>query len=159
LGWIRADVQTIQALASRRASLDLGTPLLEQLAAAHLLADDEPSLEARRALLRDRRRVLLDLVREHLPDWQVTSPPGGLCLWAGLPAPVSTALAATSERFGVRLAAGPRFGVDGAFERFIRLPFALAPDELEQAIERIATAYSRLRPASASARSPMGAIV
>jgi DNA-binding transcriptional MocR family regulator len=159
LGWIRADVQTIQALASRRASLDLGTPLLEQLAAAHLLADDEPSLEARRALLRERRGVLLNLVREHLPEWQVTSPPGGLCLWAGLPAPVSTALAATSERFGVRLAAGPRFGVDGAFERFIRLPFALAPVELARAIERIAMAYSRLRPASAPVRSPMGAVV
>jgi len=159
LGWIRADVQTVQALASRRASLDLGTPLLEQLAAAHLIADDEPALAARRALLCERRAVLLELVRERLPDWRVSSPPGGLSLWAELPAPVSTALAATSERFGIRLAAGPRFGVDGAFERFVRLPFTLAPEDLSQAVDRLALAYARLRPTASPARAAVGAVV
>jgi DNA-binding transcriptional MocR family regulator len=159
LGWIRADVQTIQALAPRRASLDLGTPLLEQLAAAHLLADDAAALCARRALLRERRDHLLPLVRAQLPDWKVSSPPGGLSLWAELPAAVSTALAATSERFGVRLAAGPRFGVDGAFERFIRLPYTQSPEVLSDVVERLARAYSRLRPSSSSLRSSMGAVV
>ena len=159
LGWIRADVQTIQALASRRASLDLGTPLLEQLAAAHLLSNEDETLDRRRALLRERRGTMLKLVAERLPDWRVASPPGGLSLWAELPAPVSTALAATSERFGVRLAAGPRFGVDGAFERFVRLPFTLSPDELAQAVDRLATAYSRLRPSSSPARAGVGAVV
>lgn len=159
LGWIRADAQTIQALALRRASLDLGTPLLEQLAAAHLLADDDASLAARREMLRGRRDHLLGLVRALLPEWTVQAPAGGLSLWAELPAPVSTALAATSERFGVRLAAGPRFGVDGAFERFVRLPYTLAPHELEQAVERLARAYARLRPGSVPSRSSMGAVV
>jgi DNA-binding transcriptional MocR family regulator len=159
LGWIRADVQTIQALAPRRASLDLGTPLLEQLAAAHLLADDAAALCARRALLRARRDHLLPLVRAQLPEWKVSAPPGGLSLWAELPAAVSTALAATSERFGVRLAAGPRFGVDGAFERFIRLPYTQSPEVLGDVVERLARAYSRLRPSSSSLRSSMGAVV
>jgi DNA-binding transcriptional MocR family regulator len=159
LGWIRADVQTVQALASRRASLDLGTALLEQLAAAHLIADDESALAARRALLCERRAILLALVRERLPDWRVSSPPGGLSLWAELPAPVSTALAATSERFGVRLAAGPRFGVDGAFERFVRLPFTLSPEDLSQAVDRLALAYARLRPTASPARASLGAVV
>jgi DNA-binding transcriptional MocR family regulator len=158
LGWIRADVQTIQALAHRRASIDLGTPIVEQLAAAHLLADDENALAARRALLRERRAALLTLVLARLPDWRVSSPPGGLSLWAELPAPVSTALAATSERFGVRLAAGPRFGVDGAFERFVRLPFTLTPDELAQAVERLALAYARLRPGAPASRASAGAV-
>jgi DNA-binding transcriptional MocR family regulator len=159
LGWIRADVQTVQALASRRASLDLGTALLEQLAAAHLIADDESALAVRRALLCERRAILLALVRERLPDWRVSSPPGGLSLWAELPAPVSTALAATSERFGVRLAAGPRFGVDGAFERFIRLPFTLSPEDLSGAVDRLALAYARLRPTASPARAAVGAVV
>jgi len=159
LGWIRADVQTVQALASRRASLDLGTALLEQLAAAHLIADDEAALAARRALLCERRAILLALVRERLPDWRVSSPPGGLSLWAELPAPVSTALAATSERFGVRLAAGPRFGVDGAFERFVRLPFTLSPEDLSRAVDRLALAYARLRPTASPARAAVGAVV
>jgi DNA-binding transcriptional MocR family regulator len=159
LGWIRADVATIQALAARRVSIDLGTPVLEQLAAARLLADDEPALSSRRRLLADRRDVLLAAVRQHLPDWQVSRPAGGLSLWVELPAPVSNALAATSERFGVRLAAGPRFGVDGAFERFVRLPFTLPPEDLMEAARRLAETYARLRPAPASARASSAAVV
>jgi DNA-binding transcriptional MocR family regulator len=159
LGWIRADAQTIAALAPRRASLDLGTPLLEQLAAAALLENETTALDARRALLRGRRDHLLDLMAARLPDWRVSSPPGGLSLWAELPGPVSTALAATSERFGVRLAAGPRFGVDGAFERFLRLPYTMAPEDLAEAVQRLALAYSRLRPSATSARASAGAVV
>lgn len=159
LGWIRADAQTIQALAPRRASIDLGTPLLEQLAAVHLIAGEEASLAARRDMLRHRRDALTDLVRQRLPEWKVTSPPGGLSLWAELPAPVSTSLAATSERFGVRLAAGPRFGVDGAFERFIRLPYTLPPETLAEAVDGLAQAYARLRRSQAPSRASLGAIV
>jgi DNA-binding transcriptional MocR family regulator len=159
LGWIRADVGTIQALAVRRVSMDLGTPVLEQLACAHLLADDEPSLAARRVLLRERRDVLYRLVREKLPDWKVSLPSGGLSLWAELPAPVSNTLAANSERFGVRLAAGPRFGVDGAFERFMRLPFTMAPDDLAEVVDRLVLAYARLRPGAVPSRGSLGAMV
>jgi len=159
LGWIRADVQTIQALSLRRSSIDLGTPVLEQLAVVHLLTNEEPVLDARRALLRGQRDHLLGLVRQALPDWKVASPPGGLSLWAELPAPVSTSMAATSERFGVRLAAGPRFGVDGAFERFMRLPFTLPPDTLTEVVGRLAQAYARLQPGAASARGQVGAVV
>ncbi|NIS30045.1 MAG: hypothetical protein GWO04_08825, partial [Actinobacteria bacterium] len=42
---------------------------------------------------------------------------------------------------GIRLAAGPRFGVDGAFERWLRLPFTLPPDVLTDAADRIAAAF------------------
>ena len=152
IGWIRADVATIAALAAARASLDLGTPILEQLAAAALLADDHASLEVRRAALRARRRHLLALVADRLPDWKTVSPPGGLSLWAELPAPLSSALAAMAEHHGVRVAAGPRFGVDCAFERFIRLPFTLPEPELSEAVERLALGYAQLRPPASTAR-------
>ena len=159
LGWIRADVQTIQALAQRRASIDLGTPLLEQIAAVHLLAGEEGSLSARRDMIRQRRDLLLRHLRDRLPDWKVSSPPGGLSLWAELPQPVSTALTAHAERFGLRLAAGPRFGVDGAFERFLRLPYTLSPELLGEAVDRLAQAYERLRPGVAPTSSRAGVVV
>jgi len=123
------------------------------------LNNEDAVLDARRALLCGQRDHLLGRVRAALPDWKVVSPPGGLSLWAELPAPVSTALAATSERFGVRLAAGPRFGVDGAFERFLRLPYTLPPEALSEVIDRLAQAYARLQPGSVSARSQVGAVV
>lgn len=159
LGWIRADVQTIQALAPRRASIDLGSPLLEQIAAIHLLANEEASLATRRDMVRARRDALLSLVRERLPEWKVGSPPGGLSLWAELPQPVSSTLTANAERFGLRLAAGPRFGVDGAFERFLRIPYTLAPEVLAEAVERLAQAYERLRPGMSPVRIGAGAVV
>ncbi|MDZ4373824.1 MAG: hypothetical protein U1C74_20710, partial [Phenylobacterium sp.] len=109
--------------------------------------------------LAHRRDVLMDAVREHLPDWRVSRPAGGLSLWAELPMPVSNALAATSERFGVRLAAGPRFGVDGAFERFVRLPYTLPPEDLTEAARRLAQAYARLKPVQGQTRVHMGAVV
>jgi hypothetical protein len=68
-------------------------------------------------------------------------------------------LTATSERFGLRLAAGPRFGVDGAFDRFLRLPYTLPPEDLSEAVERLVQAYGRLRPGQPAMRMGMGAVV
>jgi len=146
LGWIRAEPRMIEGLARVRAALDLGTPVLEQLAATVLLTDDGGDLAARRATLRLQRGQLLSLVGAYLPDWKVAPPPGGLSIWAELPSAASTALAATSEIYGVRIGAGPRFGVDGSFERFLRVPFALPDDMLRTGVERLARAWNALGP-------------
>ena len=42
------------------------------------------------------------------------------------------------------LAAGPRFGVDGAFERYLRLPYTLRPDLMDTAVDRLALAWREL---------------
>jgi len=159
VGWIRAEASTIAALTRLRSSLDLGTAVLEQLAAAELLADEDPALEARRAMLRERRGRLQALAADRLPDWRLQFGPGGLSAWAELPSPVSTALAATSERHGVRIAAGPRFGVDGAFERFVRLPYTMAAEPMTEALDRLAVAYARLRPAGLEHPTSTAAVV
>ena len=127
VGWIRADAALITQLVGARAAVDLGTPVMDQLAAAYLLADDRSLLEQRREVLREQRAVLLGAVAEHLPDWRPTIGSGGMSVWMRMSAPVSTALAAVAPNFGVLLAAGPRFGVEGAFERFIRVPYARSP--------------------------------
>jgi bifunctional pyridoxal-dependent enzyme with beta-cystathionase and maltose regulon repressor activities len=44
----------------------------------------------------------------------------------------------------VTIAAGPRFGVGGAFERHLRLPYTLPPDKLTEAIRRLARARQAL---------------
>src|SRR4051794_18370938 len=140
IGWVRAHPLLIQRLAAARAALDIGSPVLEQLMAVELLREAEPILERQRQAARVRRAALAEALREHLP-WTFTLPSGGLCLWADLGAPRSTALAAVADRYGVRLASGPRFGVDGAFERFLRLPFSLPEPVLEDAAERLALAW------------------
>ncbi|MBP7704043.1 MAG: PLP-dependent aminotransferase family protein [Caulobacter sp.] len=144
VGWIRGEAGTIAALAQARASLDLGVAVLEQLATAELLATHGETLEARRAMLRARRDRLLDLTAEHLPGWRIRRPSAGLSLWAQLPAPASSRLVAAAERHGVRLAAGPRFGLDGTLERFIRLPFTHDEATLERAVKALATAWAEV---------------
>ncbi|WP_432245570.1 PLP-dependent aminotransferase family protein [Arthrobacter sp. G.S.26] len=146
-GWIRAGREQIRRYAAQRTTLDLGGPLTEQLAAAHLMAHFEEPLPARLAALRDQRGTLQELLAEHLPTWQAAAPDGGLTLWCRLPAPISTALTVIAPGFGVRLAAGPRFGVGGAFEHYVRIPYTLDPGSLETAVRALRSAQNRLEAA------------
>lgn len=141
VGWIRAERATIATIAALRPSVDMGTPVLEQFAAARLLAIRDQLLPERRDILRARRAFLLSLLARHLPDWEPGPGVGGMSLWVRLPAPMSTALSAAASRMGLELPAGPRFGVDGTLERFVRVPYALPEDELSAAIELLARAW------------------
>jgi hypothetical protein len=44
----------------------------------------------------------------------------------------------------VLLAAGPRFGLDGAFEHYLRLPYTLRRDQVDDALARLALAWREL---------------
>ena len=79
-----------------------------------------------------RRALLLSLLDQHLPDWEPGGGYGGMSLWVRLPAPMSTALSAAASRMGLELPAGPRFGVDGTLERFVRVPYALPEDRVDR---------------------------
>jgi DNA-binding transcriptional MocR family regulator len=159
IGWIRASATLVQRLALARATIDLASPVVEQLMAAELLADPDAVLVPHRAALRARRDALAAAVRSTFPGWRFELPGGGLSLWIELDAPRSTALAAVGNRHGVRLAAGPRFGVDGAFERFLRLPFALPEPQLEDAVERIALAWQAVAADRGGQASELPALV
>jgi DNA-binding transcriptional MocR family regulator len=104
---------------------------------------DQP-LGARLALLRENRAFLLDLLAEHLPGWQPERPAGGLAVWSRLPTASSTALTVIAPEFGIRLAAGPRFGAGGAFEQYMRVPFTLPPAQLSTAVLALRAAQDRL---------------
>ncbi|MDG3010080.1 PLP-dependent aminotransferase family protein [Rhodococcus sp. D2-41] len=158
IGWIRADAGVITRLLGARMAMDLGTAVVDQLAAAHLVSGPQEPLDRRRDRLRARRRALLDALGEHLPGWECDPGPGGMSLWVRLPEPVSSKLAATAGRFGVRLAAGPRFGVEGALERFIRLPYTREESELREAVPSIAEAYRALG-ADAGTEPPSALVV
>ncbi|MBY6686645.1 PLP-dependent aminotransferase family protein [Rhodococcus sp. BP-149] len=146
VGWIRASPSLISRLATSRAAVDIGTPIMDQLACAALIERHEEILVPRRAELRGNRDALTAALARHLPDWSYDPAPGGLSLWVQMPAAASTALAAIAPAHGVALAAGPRFGVEGAFERHVRLPYTEGADRLEAAIDRIAFAYQSLKP-------------
>ena len=141
IGWIRAERSTLTTIAALRPAIDMGTAIVEQLAAARLLGIADEFLPERRDLLRSRRALLLELLDEHLPDWQPNPGKGGLSLWVRLPAPMSSALSAAASRMGLEIPPGPRFGVDGTLERFIRVPYALPDEQLTEAVVLLARAW------------------
>ncbi len=141
IGWIRAEPSVLATIRAIRPSIDLGTSVVEQLAAARLLRNRDEVLPERREILRGRRALLLGLLEQHLPEWRPLPGTGGMSLWVQLPAPVSSAMCASASRLGVELPPGPRFGVDGTLERFVRIPFALPEDELTRAVELLGRAW------------------
>jgi DNA-binding transcriptional MocR family regulator len=140
IGWIRAAEPVVQRLAAVRVGVDMASPVLDQLLGVALLQRAPEIVAARRTQLREQRDVLVAALREHLPSWSFTVPRGGVTLWVELDAPISTALARAGEAYGVRVAAGPRFGVDGTLERFLRLPFTLPAADLDEAVRRLVDA-------------------
>ncbi|GAB3604701.1 PLP-dependent aminotransferase family protein [Conyzicola nivalis] len=141
IGWIRADRSVIARLVRARSSGDLGTPALEQLIVAHLLGDYDAILESRRRLLTTGRDFLQAQLAEKLPEWEVPRVAGGLTTWVNLGAPVSSQLTLAARNEGLQIAAGPRFGIDGAFERFLRIPISYPEAETVRAVDALAAAW------------------
>jgi DNA-binding transcriptional MocR family regulator len=144
IGWIRTTAPMVRRLAAARAATDLGGPLLEQLVAARLTAGIEPVAAARRIELSAARDHLLGRLADLFPGWRPSRPTGGLSLWVDLGEPVSSRLTVAARRHDVLLAAGPRFGLDGAFERHLRLPYTLRHDRVDDALSRLTVAWREL---------------
>ncbi|TFV47198.1 PLP-dependent aminotransferase family protein [Blastococcus sp. TF02A_35] len=148
IGWVRAQPAMISRLAAARPGTDLGTPVLEQLAATYLLDRLDQVTAPHRAGLRERRDVLTRLLTAHLPDWRWTAPHGGLVLWVHLPLS-STALAMAAQHGGLLLTPGTKFGSAVNLDSWLRLPFTQPIDTLREAVDRLSGA-SRGLPEQAS---------
>ncbi|MFK0142401.1 SCO1417 family PLP biosynthesis transcription factor [Streptomyces murinus] len=142
IGWVRAAPDIVRSLVAARAYADLGTPVLEQLAVNWLFSTGgwEQAVALRRAQARENRDALVTALRRELPDWEFAVPQGGLTLWVRAGGLSGSRLAEMGERTGVRVPSGPRFGVDGAFEGYVRLPFTVGGAVAEEAAVRLAAA-------------------
>ena len=141
IGWLRIPDGRVDAFFRARLSLDLGAPLLEQLVATELVNAGRELLDHRREQLRASRDAALAAIVEHLPDWRVSRPGGGLSLWCELPVALSSALAAKAVRHDVLLASGPAFAPEGGLDRFVRLPYTQPAHVLSDAIARLGEAW------------------
>ncbi|MCC5033759.1 PLP-dependent aminotransferase family protein [Streptomyces sp. WAC 00631] len=142
IGWVRAAPEIIRSLVAARAYADLGSPVLEQLSVSWLMRgggwDEAVAIRCRQA--RENRDALVAAVRRHLPDWEFSVPHGGLTLWARTGGLSGSRIAEAGVPLGVRVPSGPRFGVDGAFEGYVRLPFTVGDAVADTAAARLAQA-------------------
>jgi DNA-binding transcriptional MocR family regulator len=157
IGWVRGAPDVVRRLVSSRAYLDLGSPVVDQLAVAWLLRGEgwDRCAELRRDLAREHRDELAAALREQLPDWRFSVPPGGMTMWVHTGDVSGSRLAVAGERLGVRVPSGPRFGVDGAFESYVRLPFTVGGATARDAVSRLAAAARAVRHGGAA--EPEGA--
>jgi len=144
LGWIRASSRTLSSLVQARDTLDLGSPLLEQLATGWLLENADHLLPERRQMLAARRDMCSALMAEYFPQWRYAQPEGGLSFWVELPDMLSTLFAARAESVGIHLGTGTRFGLAGAFDRWLRLPFTLDDEALRIAFKTLQPVWNSL---------------
>jgi DNA-binding transcriptional MocR family regulator len=153
---VRAAPDVIRSLVAARAYADLGTPVLEQLAVNWLLSTGgwEEAVELRRCQARDNSAALVAALRREVPDWEFDVPVGGLTLWVRAGGLSGSRLAEVGERVGVRVPSGPRFGVDGAFEGYVRLPFTVSGAVADEAAVRLAAAARLVREGGASGAEP-----
>lgn len=162
LGWIRAERDTITRLSLARLAGDLGSPVLEQLVLLRLLDSYDRVLDARREQLRAGHSLMIDELQRRFPTWSVPRVDGGLSLWVNLGAPVSSQLALAARAEGLLVGAGPRFGLDGAFERFVRLPFCHPAEVTLPALDLLERAWNRVARQGApleASEEPLAAVV
>lgn len=159
IGWLRAPQSRVAELLHSRLTLELGSPVVDQVALAHLMADHDAVLAARREQLTTSRAALVAALAEHLPSWRFRVPAGGLSLWCELPRPASTVLVKAAADHGVRLAPGPLFAPEGGLERFVRVPFTRSPEQLVLAAERLSLAWEQTRATRRTTRRPAPVLV
>jgi DNA-binding transcriptional MocR family regulator len=145
-GWVRAPQGRVRALVEARVTSDLGAPVLEQLVLLELLQESPGLTPERRDGLVASREALVAALREEVPGVTFEVPRGGLSLWCRLPDGLTASrVVAAAEDEGLLLAAGPRFAVDGGLDRWVRLPHVLPPEQMTEAVARLARAAERVR--------------
>jgi DNA-binding transcriptional MocR family regulator len=159
IGWIRASEDMLARIARLKIIADLGGSLLSQLAAVKLLARAERVKQIRHKQVRERFECLTGLLSTLLPEWSWASPAGGLSLWVKLPSGDAAEFSQVALRHGVSVVPGPLASPDGSLTEYLRLPFVLGREEMEEGVRRLARAWSAYAPPSARERASLDVLV
>ncbi|RFA06952.1 hypothetical protein B7R21_17720 [Subtercola boreus] len=154
IGWLRAERPMVRRLLAVRASVDIGTAVFEQLVTATLVRRTAELLPARIRQLADGRDHLSASLGRSLPEWSLPPVTGGCCAWVNIGRPLSSQLVLAARARDVLFTAGPRFGIDGAFERFLRLPINYSAAETERAVDALQRSWQELQGRTTDARLP-----
>jgi 2-aminoadipate transaminase len=95
--------------------------------------------------LRERRDVLVEALREHIPEARFSPPQGGYFMWVELPEDVKVAeLEGPASDRGVIFVKGTDFLLEGG-ENTLRLAFSgVTPDQIAEGVARLADALRSL---------------
>ncbi|MFC4588962.1 aminotransferase-like domain-containing protein [Sphaerisporangium corydalis] len=152
VGWLVLPDHLVEPVIRLRGRLDVHSSSVTQAIVERLVTADDQWYDrlagTATALYRHRAGVLVDALREHLPDaFEIQAPEGGLFLWPRLtdddvdPA----ALFRRAVAAGVVYQQGEYFAADpgsGSAARHLRFSYSdRTPDELREAVRRLASAF------------------
>lgn len=155
VGWVRGSRSDIERLIAGKIVADHGTSVITQAVAAHVF--DRLTEAADDSLRRagEQRELLLQLLRDHLPDWEWTAPRGGLSLWVRLPGADAVAFSRLAGQYGVVVRPGNLASPDGGFRDHIRIAYGATPDRIIEGVLRLAQAWAAYAPAPQRPRAAL----
>jgi DNA-binding transcriptional MocR family regulator len=149
LGWLVAPPALAEAVRTARATSDLGSPVIDQYALAHLLASGTYDRQLRhvRRRYRARRDALTDAVARWLPGAVVHGVSAGIQLYVELPTGCDEAATVeAAARRGVAVEGVGRLRISGAGPAALVLGFARLPEHrLAEAVRLLAEALTNGR--------------
>ena len=147
IGWMHAPHEMLTRLAERRRIVDLGSPLVTQLVATHLLNDYAEAMRERRlAEISHRLSLLAELAGRELSDIEWTEPSGAYMVWMRLPYGDSREFAHYAMREGVAVLPGTLMSAAGAGADHIRLALIHDDATIIEAFTRLGRAWKNFRP-------------
>lgn len=141
VGWVRGPQPIIERLTHLKETADLGTGLPSQSLSLQVLRQLDHIRQVRQHELQRKFRVMTELISTLLPDWTWEQPEGGYFLWLRLPNGNAAEFAQVALRSGVVICPGTLFSVDASHQAYVRLPFLLDEEILQEGIKRLAQAW------------------
>jgi 2-aminoadipate transaminase len=156
LGWLAGRADIVETISATRE--DLGVSQVTARVMERFLRDGlyEPHVARACDVLRRKRDIAVDAVREHVGDAvSYTVPHGSLYLWLRLADGIDwAAVQRNAFQAGVYCRPGERFSDDPSFQQFVRLQYSMAPiEDIQRGIEIFGQAIAAARSGS---ESPVG---
>lgn len=147
LGWARVPSSVRDAMIVCKQAIDLHSSTVDQYAAAHYLAHPEThqSNDEKLRVYGERLETMVRELSQVLPEGShVTTPEGGMFLWAELPTDYDTdALLPYAMQEGVGFVPGSSFHVDTTIRNTMRISFVTnAEDEIVEGVARLRRALA-----------------
>ncbi|BCY05809.1 PLP-dependent aminotransferase family protein [Actinoplanes sp. L3-i22] len=158
IGWVRAQPALIGRLARLKAVIDLGSGVLDQLAAAELVADLDPLIAERSRVLAARHDHLCAELRKQLPEWRFEAAGGGQTLWVRLPYGDAASYAQAALRQGIAVLPGGSLDPSGGSTDHLRIPFVADSAALTAGVRAMAAAWHGFTGRAAGSPPPLPAI-
>jgi len=142
LGWMSLPAGMVDEVRAAKAAADSGSPAIEQLVLADLIASGEYDRHVARArhVYRRRRDRLVAAVSRHMPGLRVEGVAAGLHVLLRLPDAIDDrAVAAAAELDGIRVGAVSAMSIDGAPDKGLLLGYGRLPAErIDEAVAALA---------------------